>query len=168
MSSYNRCIFMGNLTRDPELRKTKSGFSVAEFTLAINAGYTDKDGKKHDLVDFLDFTVWGKRAEVICQYKRKGEVLHVEARAQQEKWVDEKSGKNRSRIRFVADDVQFVGSKRQENDAEKREMDRSAKRDEREKEADGKPDYDDSDVPPEHRPGADNQTTAAAGAAGGR
>lgn len=108
MSSYNRIILMGNLTRDIELKSTQSGMSIAEVGLAVN----DRVKKGDEWVDetcFVDVTVFGKRAEVMAEYLSKGSSILVEGRLKYSQW--EKDGVKRSKHNVVADSVQFLGSK---------------------------------------------------------
>lgn len=109
MSSFNKVILMGNLTRTPELRTIPSGTQVTDITLAVNENFTDSSGQKQERTSFVDITVWGKRAEVLCRWKKKGEPLLVEGRLQQDKWVDKETGKNRSKLKVVCDNFTFIG-----------------------------------------------------------
>ncbi len=108
MSSYNKVIVMGNLTRDPELRTTPGGTSVTDVTLAVNDNYTDSSGQRQERATFVDITVWGKQAETLCRWKKRGEALLVEGRLQQDKWVDKDTGKNRSKLKVVANNFTFI------------------------------------------------------------
>ena len=109
MANVNKVFLLGRLTRDPELRYTPSGTAVAEFGLAVNR----KTGKGDDARDeplFVDVVAWAKTAEVIEQYCRKGASLHVEGRLQMDQW-DGKDGKKHTRIKVVAEQVQFIGQR---------------------------------------------------------
>jgi len=110
MSSYNRVTLIGNLTRDPELKKTKSGRSVSDIGLAMNRNWVTEGGEKKEEVTFVDVTVWGKTAENAVQYLSKGRSVLVEGRLQLDNWVDPQSGQNRSKLRVVAESLQFLGS----------------------------------------------------------
>lgn len=109
MSSFNKVILMGNLTRTPELRTIPSGTQVTDITLAVNETFNDSSGQRQERTSFVDITVWGKRAEVLCRWKKKGDPLLVEGRLQQDKWVDKQSGQNRSKLKVVCDNFTFVG-----------------------------------------------------------
>ncbi|GIK52793.1 MAG: Single-stranded DNA-binding protein [Planctomycetes bacterium] len=111
MSSFNKVIVMGNLTRTPELRSTPGGTQVCDITVAVNENWTDQGGKAQERVTFVDVTVWGKTAETVCRWKKQGDAVLIEGRLQQDKWVDKESGKNRSKLKVVAENVRFVGSK---------------------------------------------------------
>ncbi|MDC1142213.1 single-stranded DNA-binding protein [Planctomycetota bacterium] len=104
MASFNKVIVMGNLTRDPEVRTIPSGQSVCDITLAVNEKFKDKEN-----VTFVDITVWGKQAETLARWKKKGEPLLVEGRLQMDKWQDKQSGQNRSKLKVVCVNFTFVG-----------------------------------------------------------
>ena len=95
----NSCQLGGRLTKDPELRKTKSGHSVCDVSLAINRM---KDGE----VDFVDVTLWGKTAELASEHLVKGRFINVLGRLQQDKWQD-KEGNNRYSLNVVCDNLYF-------------------------------------------------------------
>lgn len=115
MSSFNRVTLIGNLTRDPELKKTKSGASLTELGLAMNRSWTNEQGQKQEEVTFVDVTVWGKTAENAAQYLSKGRSVLVEGRLQLDTWVDSQSGQSRSRLRVVAESLQFLGGQSTES-----------------------------------------------------
>jgi single-strand DNA-binding protein len=104
MSSFNRVLLIGNLTRDPELRHTPQGKAVCEFTLAVD-GVPRSEGEKS--ADYFPITVWEKRAEACAKHLRKGSLVHVEARLKQERWEAE-GGEKRSRLALVAHSVSFL------------------------------------------------------------
>ena len=110
MASLNKVLLIGNLTRDPELRYIPSGTAVAEFGLAINREYLDKAGEKKEDVCFVDLVVWGRQAETCNQYLAKGRMVFIEGRLQFDQW-ESKEGEKRSKLRVVADRVQFLGGK---------------------------------------------------------
>ncbi len=100
---------MGNLTRDPEVRTTPSGTSVADLGLAINRHYTTDSGEKREDVTFVDVVVWGKMAENAGRYLSKGQPVFVEGRLRLDTWQDKESGENRQRLRVVAERMQYLG-----------------------------------------------------------
>ena len=110
MSSLNRVMLIGNLTRDPEVRTTPKGISVADLGLAINRNYTTESGEKREEVTFVDVVVWGKVAENAGRYLAKGRPVFVEGRLQLDTWQDKESGQNRQRLRVVAERLQFLGA----------------------------------------------------------
>ncbi len=109
MSSFNKVIVMGNLTRTPELRTTPGGTQVTDITLAVNDVFTDSSNQKQERVTFVEITVWGKQAETLCRWKKQGDPLLVEGRLQQDKWVDKQSGQNRSKLKVICTNFTFVG-----------------------------------------------------------
>lgn len=106
MSSFNRVILMGNLTRDPEIRYTPNGTAVAALGLAVNRRYKQGDELKEE-VSFIDIVVFGKQAEHCGQYLAKGRGVLVEGRLQQRRWETD-DGQKRSKIEVVALNVQFM------------------------------------------------------------
>jgi single-strand DNA-binding protein len=113
MSSFNRVTLLGNLTRDPELKRTKSGSAVTDIGLAMNRSRTLENGEKQDETTFVDVTVWGKTAENAAKYLQKGRSVLVEGRLQLDTWTDSKTGQNRSKLRVVAESLQFLGQNQQ-------------------------------------------------------
>jgi single-strand DNA-binding protein len=105
---------MGNLTRNPELRKTPSGVSVSDLGLAVSEKYRNKAGEMVESVCFADIVVWGRQAETCGQYLQKGAPVMVEGRLQLDQWQNDK-GEKRSRMRVRADRVQFLNRARREN-----------------------------------------------------
>jgi single-strand DNA-binding protein len=102
---------MGNLTRDPEVRYTPKGTAVTELGIAVNRISTGENGEKREEVTFVDVTVWGRTAENVGEYLRKGRPVFIEGRLQLDSWEDKQSGQKRNKLRVVADNVQFLGSR---------------------------------------------------------
>lgn len=115
MSSYNRTIIMGNLTRTPELRTIPGGTSVTDVTIAVNETYNDSTGQRQESTSFVDVTFWGKNAETLCKYKKQGDSILVEGRLKQDTWEDKETGKKRSKLKVVATSFTFIGSSRTED-----------------------------------------------------
>ena len=109
MSGYNRVVLMGNLTRDPELRKTNSGLAVTDLSLATNERYKAQSGEIVEKVCYVDIVAWGRQAETCVQYLTKGRPVLVEGRLQLDKWQTE-NGEARSKLRVKADRVQFLSN----------------------------------------------------------
>lgn len=109
MSSFNKVILMGNLTRDPELRSTPGGAQVTEVGLAINDVYVDKQGNKQERVDFINVTFWGKQAETLARWKKKGDPLLIEGRLRMDQWDDKETGKKRSALKVQGMGFTFLG-----------------------------------------------------------
>lgn len=109
--SYNRVMLAGNLTRDPQVRFFANERAVAEFGLAINRRYKTNDGQMKEETTFVDVEAWGRTAELVGQYLTKGRGCFVEGRLKLDSWEDKESGQKRSKLRVVADNVQFVDSR---------------------------------------------------------
>ena len=106
--NVNTVILAGHLTRDPELRPVANDKVVVHFSLAINRRYKSAEGEIKEESTFVDCEAWGRTAELIGQYLAKGSAAYVEGRLKLDSWQD-KEGKNRSRLKVVVDNVQFVG-----------------------------------------------------------
>ncbi len=107
MRGFNKVVLMGNLTRDPELRATPSGQNVCSFSLAVNRSWKNAAGEQQEAVDYIDCNIWGKPAEIINQYMKRGSGILVSGRLQQRSW--EQEGQKRSKIEVVVEDFNFVG-----------------------------------------------------------
>lgn len=105
----NKIFIMGRLTRDPELRTTNSGTSVASFSLAVDRNYKGADGEKE--TDFIDCVAWRSTAEFAAKYFTKGRMAVVEERLQIRPWTD-KEGNNRRSAEVIVDNMYFGDSKR--------------------------------------------------------
>lgn len=103
----NKTFLYGNLTRDPELRALPSGQQVASFSLATNRVYKDKNGQKQEATEFHNVVAFGRSAELIGQYCKKGKALFVEGRLQTRSWDDKETGKKNYRTEIVVDNFQF-------------------------------------------------------------
>jgi single-strand DNA-binding protein len=112
MASYNKVLLMGNLTKDPEVRYTPKGTAVSELRLAVNRYYTTETGEQKEETTFLDVTVWGRQAETAGQYLSKGRPVFVEGRLQMDSWDDKETGQKRTKLKVVAERVQFLGAPR--------------------------------------------------------
>lgn len=108
--SYNKVILAGNLTRDPQLKPVGDKNSVTNFGLAINRRYKGSDGNMNEEVTFVDVEAWGKTGELVCQYVAKGSSVLIEGRLKLDSW-DDKDGQKRSKLKVVADGVQFLSFK---------------------------------------------------------
>jgi single-strand DNA-binding protein len=107
----NKAMIIGNLTRDPEIKALPSGIKVASFSVATNRVWKDKNGVKQENVDYHNVVVFGKQAEIVGQYMRKGSSILVEGRMQTRSW-DDASGVKKYRTEVVVDRMQF-GPKRE-------------------------------------------------------
>ena len=107
MPSYNRVVLAGNLTRDPELKYTPQGKAVARLGLALNHKWKTEAGEMKEEVTFVDIDAWGKQAETIAQYLKKGSPLLMEGRLKLDSW--EKDGQKHSKLKIVLESFTFIG-----------------------------------------------------------
>lgn len=108
----NKVILYGNLTRDPELKALPSGSQVAEFSIATNRVYKDKNGAKQEEVDFHNIVSFGKQAEVIAQYLKKGRPIFIEGRIRTRSWESKDGTGKRYKTEIVLENFQFGPSAR--------------------------------------------------------
>ncbi len=101
----NKAMIYGNLTRDPEMKALPSGIQVASFSLATNRVYNDRDGKRQEQVDYHNIVFFGKQAETISKYLKKGSGVYVEGRMQTRSW--DKDGVKQYRTEIIGDRFQF-------------------------------------------------------------
>ena len=109
MASFNRVVLLGNVTRDPELRYIASGTAVTDIGLAVNDRRKTPTGEWVEETTFVDVTLWGRTAEVACEYVTKGSPLLIEGRLKLDTW--EKDGKKNSKLRVVGEKMQLLGSR---------------------------------------------------------
>lgn len=102
----NKAMIIGNLTRDPEIKSLPSGIRVASFSVATNRVWKDKNGAKQENVDYHNVVVFGKQAEIVGQYMKKGSSILVEGRMQTRSW-DDSNGVKKYRTEIIADRIQF-------------------------------------------------------------
>ncbi len=103
----NKAIVIGNLTRDPELRSLPSGIKVCSFSLATNRVWKDASGTRQESTDYHNVVVFGRQAETVAQYMKKGSSMLVEGRMQTRSWDDKTTGEKKYRTEIVADRTQF-------------------------------------------------------------
>ena len=103
----NKAILYGNLTRDPELKALPSGGQVATFGVATNRTYKDKNGQKQEQTEFHNVVAFGRTAEIIGQYFKKGRPIYVEGRIQTRSWEGKEDGKKQYRTEIVLENFQF-------------------------------------------------------------
>lgn len=106
MANMNRVFLAGNLTRDPEIRYTQAGKAIADLNLAINRRYKTSSGELKEDVCFVNIVAWERQAELAGEYLRKGSSVLVEGSLRLDQW--EANGEKRSRLRVVADRIQFL------------------------------------------------------------
>ena len=102
---------MGNLTRDPEIKYTPKGTAIANFGIAINRTYTPEGGEKREEVTFIDLEAFGRTAEVIGEYFKKGRPIFIEGRLTLDQWDDKTTGKKQSKLRVVVESFEFLSSR---------------------------------------------------------
>ncbi len=134
MANLNKVMIIGRLTKDPELRFTPQGTAVTDVSIAINRVSRNPDGTSREETTFVDVTVWGKQAENTAEYVKKGREVYIEGRLSLDRWEDKQTGQKRSKLKVVAERVQFLGGRRDEAGA-------------------GSPAAPDEDVPPDAEPG---------------
>jgi len=110
MSSLNKVILLGNLTRDPEYKELSNGTPVAETGMALNRKFKDASGQLQEEVSFVDVTFWGNQAKTLRDYCHKGKQLAIEGRLKQDTWQAD-NGEKRSKLRVVCENLYFTGSK---------------------------------------------------------
>jgi single-strand DNA-binding protein len=108
MANLNKVMLIGNLTRDPEVRYTPKGTAVGDLGMAVNRRVSDGAGNWSDEVTFVDVTVWGTNAENAQKYLTKGRGVFIEGRLQMDTWEDKASGQKRSKLKVVAEVLQFL------------------------------------------------------------
>ena len=104
-------MLMGNLTRDPELKYTPKGTAIADFGLAINRNWKTETGEKKEETTFVGCSAFGRVAEIIGQYCKKGNPIYVEGRLTQETWDDKTSGEKKSKTKVTVENIQLLGGK---------------------------------------------------------
>src|ERR1700678_4533174 len=112
MASFNKVILVGNLTRDPELRYTPKGTAIARLGLAVNRNFTTESGEKREEVTFIDVDAWGRQAEVISQYLKKGRAILIEGRLKLDTWEDKNTKQKQSKLRVVLETFSFLDGNR--------------------------------------------------------
>lgn len=106
--NFNKVLLLGNLTRDVEIKHFPSGGQVGRFAIAVNERYKDRDGNFQERANFIDCEAFGRTAEVMAQYLRKGRPVFIEGKLRLDQW--ERDGEKRSKLKVVVDNFQFVDS----------------------------------------------------------
>lgn len=105
--NLNKVFILGNLTRDPELRQTPTGQSVATFDVATNRIWTSPSGEKNQKTEYHRIVAWGKLGEICGQYLSRGRLVFVEGRVETRSWQDKQSGEKKYRTEIVAESMQM-------------------------------------------------------------
>ena len=111
MASVNRVILIGNLGRDPEIRKTPSGASVCSFSIATTEKFTDKQGQKQEETEWHNIVAWNKQADIMAQYLSKGSSVYIEGKLKTQSWDD--NGQKKYKTDVVVSNFQFIGGTKQ-------------------------------------------------------
>lgn len=111
MANLNKVMLIGNLTRDIEIKYTPKGTAIADFSLAINRNWKTDTGEKREETTFVGCVAFGRTAEVIREYCRKGNPLYVEGRLTQESWEDKNTQEKKSKTKITVEAIQLLGSK---------------------------------------------------------
>ena len=115
MANFNKVILAGNLTRDPELRYTPKGTAVCRFGLAVNRNWTSETGEKKEEVTFVDIDAFGRQAEVVAQYMKKGRPFLVEGRLKLDQWEDKNTHQKQTKLRVVLEGFSFIDARGADN-----------------------------------------------------
>lgn len=110
MANLNKVMLMGNLTRDPQLSYLPSQTAVCEVGLAVNRSWTTPDGQRKEETTFVDCSAFGKTAEVLAKYLKKGRPIFIEGRLKYDQW-EAQDGSKRSKLRVVIENFQFIDSR---------------------------------------------------------
>jgi single-strand DNA-binding protein len=113
----NRVILIGRLGKDPEIRSTPNGTTVAKFTLATDERFTDKSGEKQERTEWHNIVAWGKLAEICGQYLRKGKLIYIDGSIRYDTWDDKETGQKKYRTEIVAGTMKMLDRKGDESGA---------------------------------------------------
>ena len=114
----NKVILVGRLGKDPEIRSTPGGTSVAKFSLATDERFTDKSGEKQDRTEWHNIVAWGKLGEICGQYLRKGKLVYIEGSIRTDSWDDKESGQKKYRTEIVANTMKMLDRRGDEGGGE--------------------------------------------------
>lgn len=104
----NKVIILGRLGKDPEMRATPNGTSIAKFTVATDEKYTDRSGQKQERTEWHDVEAWDRLGEICGQYLRKGSLVYIEGSIRTDSWDDKETGQKRSRKKIVAREMKML------------------------------------------------------------
>ena len=111
MASINKVILIGNLGRDPEVRRTQSGTSVASFSIATTEKFSDRSGNRQERTEWHNIVVWDKMAELAGKYLKKGSSVYLEGKLQTSSWEDKNGGGKKYKTEIIANQMQFLGGR---------------------------------------------------------
>ena len=109
--TVNRVILIGRLGKDPEIKSTPSGTSIAKFSLATDEKFTDRAGEKQERTEWHNIVVFGKLADICGQYLKKGQLVFIEGSIRTDSWDDKESGQKKYRTEIIAQNMQMLGSR---------------------------------------------------------
>ncbi|MFN2238847.1 MAG: single-stranded DNA-binding protein [Thermoanaerobaculia bacterium] len=109
--SINKVILIGRLGRDPEVRSTPSGATVAKFSIATDEKFTDRSGERQERTEWHNIVAWAKLAEICGQYLKKGKLVYIEGSLRTDSWDDKETGVKKYRTEIVARDMQMLDRK---------------------------------------------------------
>ncbi len=112
--SLNKCMIIGNLGKDPEMRYTPSGQAVTQFTVAVNRNYKDQQGERQEETEWFRVVAWGQQAEFAAEYLRKGAKVYIEGRIQTRQWEGQ-DGQKRYTTELVANTIQNLERRARED-----------------------------------------------------
>jgi len=104
----NKVILVGRLGKDPEMRSTPGGQTVAKFTMATDEKFTDKNGEKQERTEWHNIVAWSKLAEICGQYLRKGKLVYIEGSIRTNSWDDKETGQKRYKTEIIANTMQML------------------------------------------------------------
>ncbi len=104
-------MLIGTLTRDPEIKTTPKGSTLASVSIALNRSYATETGERREEVTYVDIELWGRQAEIAGEFLRKGRPVYIEGRLKLDMWEDKETGQKRSKLRVVGDSLQLLGSR---------------------------------------------------------
>jgi single-strand DNA-binding protein len=107
----NKVILLGNVGKDPEIRSTQGGMQVAKFTLATTEGVKDQSGKWNDKTEWHSLVAFGRTAEIIRDYVKKGSQIYIEGKLSTSSWDDKESGQKKYRTEILVNDLQLLGGR---------------------------------------------------------
>ena len=107
----NKVILIGRLGKDPELRSTPSGTTVAKFTIATDERFTDRSGEKQERTEWHNIVAWDKLADICGQYLKKGKLVYIEGRIHTDSWDDKETGQKKYRTEIVANTMKMLDRK---------------------------------------------------------
>jgi single-strand DNA-binding protein len=117
MPSFNQVTLLGNITRAVELRYTPAGKAVCDLSIAVNRKWTDDSGQKHEDATFVECSLFGRTAEVAAEYCKKGDPLFIQGRLSLDAWKDRETGKDRSKLKVIGEQIQLLGARPSANAA---------------------------------------------------